>query len=198
MSQFNSRREHSRGFTLIEVMVAVAILTIGLMSTALLISRTLTDTDRARKMSLAALLASEKLEDLNRWPAADPHVAVPGGGVAGSLVVDTTANVNVGGVITPVNYFDDILEGQTAGAYSETVSGVDPVTGAVVFTTTTHAPDGTVTTTVSNAAPAPGTFKRRWIIEADQPVVGVRRITVRVTNNDPVRPVVFQMTTVRP
>jgi len=197
MSQFNKQKKAS-GFSLIEVMVAILILTIGLMSTAMLISRTLTTTDQARKMNLASLLASEKLEDLNRWPAADPHVAVPGGGVAGSLVADVTANVNIGGVITPVNYFDDILEGQTPGTYSETVSGVDPGTGAVIFTTTTHAPDGTIVTTVSNAAPAAGSFKRRWLIEANQPVAGVRRITVFVTNQDPVRPITFQMTTVRP
>lgn len=196
MSAFNKKQ--SRGFSLIEVTVAVGILAVGLMAAAALITRTLQDTARSREMSLAALLASEKLEDLNRWPAADPHVAVAPGATAGSLAADTTANVVVGGTVTTIAYFDDIVEGQTPGFFSETVSGVDPVSGGVVYTTTTHAPDGTVTTSVSGAAPAGSSFKRRWTIEGDQPVPGVRRVTVFVTNQDPTRLVTFQMSTVRP
>ncbi len=195
MYSFN---RNSRGFTLIEVLVAIAIVTVGLMATAALMSRTLQDTTRSRQMSLAAVLASEKLEDLSRWPAADPHVFAPAGGTAGSLVADVTANVVVGSTLTTVNYYDDVTEGLAAGSFSETVSGVDPVTGNVVYTTTTHAPDGSVTTTVSNTPPSQVTYKRRWLIEADQPVAGVRRITVRVTNQNPLQPVSFQMSTVRP
>ena len=43
-------------------------------------------------------------------------------------------------------------------------------------------------------------FKRRWIIEMDQPVTGVRRITVLVTleNQQVQPPVTFQMSMVRP
>ncbi|MGH9815389.1 MAG: type IV pilus modification PilV family protein [Candidatus Acidiferrales bacterium] len=196
MSAFNKKQ--SRGFSLIEVLVAVGILAVGLMAVAALITRTLKDTARSREMSLAALLASEKLEDLNRWPAVDPHVAVAPGATAGSLAADTTANVVVGGVATTVAYFDDIVEGQTPGFFSETVSGIDPVSGGVIYTTTTHAPDGTVTTTVSGAAPVGSSFKRRWTIEGDQPVAGVRQITVFVTNQDPAGAVTFQMSTVRP
>lgn len=187
-----------RGFTLLEVLVAIAVLSIGLMATAALISRTLQDTTRARQMNLAAVLASEKLEDLSRWPAADPHVAVPAGGTAGSLTADLTADVVVGPSVTRVNYYDDISEGLSPGSFSETVSGIEPGTGAVVYTTTTHSPDGSVTTSVSNSSPTEITYKRRWLIEADQPVPGVRRITVVVTNMDPVRPIRFQMSTVRP
>jgi prepilin-type N-terminal cleavage/methylation domain-containing protein len=193
---YKSLHKRSSGFTIIEVVVATVILSIGLLAAAMLVTRTLQDTVRARQISLAALLASEKLEDLNRWPAADPHVLAPGG-VAGDLANDTTANVVVGGVATPVNYFDDVVEAQIAGSYSETVSGVD-AGGAPQFTTTTHAPDGTITTTFSAVAPARVTFKRRWQIEGNQPVVGVRRITVFVTNLDPNNPVTFQISTVRP
>ncbi|MGH9793182.1 MAG: type IV pilus modification PilV family protein [Candidatus Acidiferrales bacterium] len=196
MSAFNKKQ--SRGFSLIEVMLAVGILAVGLMAVAALITRTLKDTAQSREMSLAALLASEKLEDLNRWPATDPHVTVGPGLTAGSLAADTTANVVVGGVATTIAYFDDIVEGQTPGFFSETVSGIDPVSGGVIYTTTTHAPDGTVTTSVSGAAPAGSSFKRRWTIEGDQPVPGVRRITVFVTNQNPAGPVTFQMSTVRP
>lgn len=196
MSAFNKKQ--SRGFSLIEVLVAVGILAVGLMAVAALITQTLKDTARSREMSLAALLASEKLEDLNRWPAADPHVAVAPGATVGSLAADTTANVVVGGVATTVAYFDDIVEGQAPGFFSETVSGIDPVSGGVIYTTTIHRPDGTVTTNVTGAAPVGSSFKRRWTIEGDQPVPGVRRITVFVTNQDPAGAVTFQMSTVRP
>jgi len=44
------------------------------------------------------------------------------------------------------------------------------------------------------------TFDRRWVIEQDQPVPGVRRITVLVTLMDKsIQPsVTFQMSMVRP
>jgi prepilin-type N-terminal cleavage/methylation domain-containing protein len=190
--------KHLRGFTLLEVLVAIGVLSIGLMATAALISRTLQDTVRSRQMSLAAVLASEKLEDLSRWPASDPHVAVPTGGTAGSLTDDVTADVVVGVSVTRVNYFDDVSEGLTPGSFSETVSSLDPTTGRLVYTTTTHSPDGSITTSISDTPPIQISYKRRWLIEADQPVPGVRRITVVVTTLDPVRPVRFQMSTVRP
>jgi hypothetical protein len=43
-------------------------------------------------------------------------------------------------------------------------------------------------------------FQRRWIIELNQPVTGVRRITVLVTctNGFVQPPVTFQMSMVRP
>ncbi|MCL6480950.1 MAG: prepilin-type N-terminal cleavage/methylation domain-containing protein [Firmicutes bacterium] len=195
MYRFN---KHLRGFTLLEVLVAIGVLSIGLMATAALISRTLQDTVRSRQMSLAAVLASEKLEDLSRWPASDPHVAVPPGGTAGSLTDDVTADVVVGASVTRVNYFDDVSEGLTPGSFSETVSSLDPTTGQLVYTTTMHSPDGSITTSISDTPPIQISYKRRWLIEADQPVPGVRRITVVVTTLDPVRPVRFQMSTVRP
>jgi hypothetical protein len=44
------------------------------------------------------------------------------------------------------------------------------------------------------------TFDRRWVIEQDKPVAGVRRITVLVTLRDLTvqPPVTFQMSMVRP
>jgi hypothetical protein len=44
------------------------------------------------------------------------------------------------------------------------------------------------------------TFSRRWVIEQDQPVAGVRRITVLVTLMDRTvqPPLTFQMSMVRP
>jgi prepilin-type N-terminal cleavage/methylation domain-containing protein len=194
------RGRTTAGFSLIEVVIAIAILAVGMLSIAALMAQTMSGANRSKYMSLASTLASEKLEDLSRWPASDPHVLVPGGGTAGSLTADVVQNVTVGTTVTPVNYFDDVVTAVAGGSFSETVSGVDPISGAPQYTTTTHAPDGTVSTTVTNSPPTQVTFKRRWVIEQDQPVAGVRRVTVLVTLQDPSvqPPVTFQMSMVRP
>jgi hypothetical protein len=101
-----------------------------------------------------------------------------------------------------VNYYDDVEISDSSGAVSETISQV--ISGSTSYKTTSHNPDGTITTsnsTSNTAADANATsFHRRWTIEMDQPVTGVRRITVLVTlNNSLVQtPVTFQMSTVRP
>jgi hypothetical protein len=140
-------------------------------------------------MALATTLASEKLEDLNRWTAADPHVAV-----GGSLSTDTTVGT--------VKYYDDIDLSNTTGQVSETVA----VTGG--YSTVVHMATGEVDNN-NNTAPPSGVgvvaFHRRWLIESN-PVVngvtltGIRRVTVTISlNNSSVRPVVtYQMSTVRP
>jgi len=73
MDAFKSHRK-SRGFTLLETLIAIAILTIGLLSIALLVARATASSNTSRYMSTQSLLASEKLDDLkqhlarrNRW-----------------------------------------------------------------------------------------------------------------------------------
>src|SRR6266478_5903918 len=83
MSHHKPKRQ--RGFTLIETLAAILVLTIGLVGLAVLMSNMMTGGARSRYMSEAAMLASEKLEDLERYPAADPDVAVTSGATAGTL-----------------------------------------------------------------------------------------------------------------
>ncbi len=200
MSRSLHSRVPARGFTLAEVIVAIAVLAIGLMAMAFLMAQTMSGTDRSKYMSLAATLASEKLEDLNRWPASDPNVAVTTASTAGSLTADIVQNVTVGASTNDVNYFDEIMFSAAGGAISEMVSGLD-ATGNAVYTTTSHQPNGRINISTSTL---PGStalaFKRRWLIEKDAPVPGVRRITVLVFLEDQtVRPPVsFQMSMVRP
>ena len=71
MAQYQYRqprlnRHSSRGFTLVEVLVASVVLVIGVVSVAGLIGSTLGGTSRSGYMNQAASLATEKLEDLNR------------------------------------------------------------------------------------------------------------------------------------
>jgi len=184
-----SKRTRSAGFSLLETLLALTILAIGLSAMASLVGQTLQGTENARYMALATTLASEKLEDLNRWTAVDPHVAT-----GGSLTTDTT--------VSTINYYDDIDLSNTTGQVSETValsSGYSSVihksTGEVIASSNTAAPSGTGMVA----------FHRRWLIEAS-PVVngitltGIRRVTVFVSlNNTAIRPIIsYQMSTVRP
>lgn len=204
MATLNSltSKHASRGFTLIETLVAMFVLAVGLVSLAGLGAQMVTTTSNSHYASVAADLASEKLEDLNRWPTFDPNVYAASASTAGSLTSDQSANVTSGGIGPElVNYYDDVTIADTSGAISETVSLV--VSGSPSYKTTTHNPDGTITTSTSTAAPSligSLDFHRRWTIEMDQPVTGIRRVTVLVTlQNQMVHPpVTFQMSMVRP
>jgi prepilin-type N-terminal cleavage/methylation domain-containing protein len=188
METSKSRRKAkaSAGFALIETMIAIFILGVGLLGAAALLAQLAGNSTRSRYMSTEALLASEKLDDLNRLPSIDPAIAVTAGNSAGSLNADLTASVTVGAVTETVDYFDTVQISSGNGSMVETVSGKDPL-GNNTFTSTTHAPDGTVTNVISTTPP-PGTgdmlsFKRRWIIEQNVPGLPVesRRITVLVS-----------------
>lgn len=192
-----------QGFTLVETLVAMLVLSVGLVALGGLAGQTINGTARSRYLAVAADLASEKLEDLSRWPTFDPNVYAAPGTTVGSLTSDTSANVTSGGIPSElVNYSDDVEMSDSNGAVSETVSQV--ISGSTSYKTTSHNPDGTISTSTSTSATAADAnaigFHRRWAIEMDQPVTGLRRITVLVTlDNQYMRPPVsFQLTMVRP
>jgi hypothetical protein len=186
-----------------EVAVALFVLAVGLASVAALLADAIGSTSRTEYMTQAATLASEKLEDLNRYPAGDPNVAVTSGTTAGSITADTSASVTSNGVTENVNYMDEVFYSPTEGAVSETLSGLD-TNGNPSYTTTSYTPNGSIATatTGNRASLTSGAiyFKRRWVIEANEPVSGLRRITVYVfLENQSVAPnVSFQMSLVRP
>jgi Tfp pilus assembly protein PilV len=185
------KQRHSRGFTLVEVVVASFILIVGIVAVAGVVGSTLGNTARSEYMTQAATLATEKLEDLNRFPPSDANVTVTNGVSAGSLTADTAG------------YFDEVYFSPAQGAIVETTTGLD-ANGNLQYTTTTYTPDGQMSVPVkTTAAPSSSgstVFNRRWIIEQDQPVVGVRRVTVLVTllHQTAASAVTFQMSMVRP
>lgn len=193
----------SRGFTVVEVLVASFVLIVGLAAVAGLVGSVLGNTARSEYMTQAATLATEKLEDINRYPPTDPNVAVTSGTSAGSLTSDILQDVTVNGVTEAVNYYDEVFFAAAEGALAETTTGFDG-NGNLQYSTITYTPDGNMSAPVLSPAPPNNTgaivFKRRWIIEINQPVTGVRRVTVLVTfNNQQVQPpVTFQMSMVRP
>jgi type II secretory pathway pseudopilin PulG len=179
MSPRKSRKDI--GFTLIETMVAILILLVGLVGTAALMSTTVNTTARSHLMSTAAMLASEKLEDLDRFDKLDPPVAA-----GGSL------GANAAG------YFDNVQISVDNGVIAETTST------AGISTSYVQQPGGNITVTQGAGLPAATpdtlTFNRRWVVTADTPVKGVRTVTVLVTATSlTITPqVTFQMSMVRP
>ena len=200
-SQFNKHAVN--GFTLAEVMVALVVLVIGLLSVAALFATTIKGTAGTEYMTQAATLATEKLEDLSHYASVDPHVAVTTGTTAGSITADTNASVTSSGNTLGIYYFDEVFFSPTQGTVSEGISQVNS-SGTLQYITTQNQPNGIIPppTTTTRAALVSGSiyFKRRWVIEKDQPIVGLRRITVWVSlENLSIAPdVQFQMSIIRP
>lgn len=206
MDELLLRRKHcnQRGFTLLETLIAITILSVGLLGMAALMAKTTASASTSRYLSTQSLLASEKLDDLTGRSSLDPDIAVPNGTSSGSLTADGSQSVTVSGVTSNVDYYDQMDISNGNGAITELLTTVDSA-GQVVYETIVHNPDGTVTETNSTTPPAAPTgtsdtlgFHRRWVIENDTPIVGVKRITVSVTvlTQPPVP--AFQMSTIRP
>jgi len=203
------------GFTLLEVVVAIALLTVGMLSLAALAGTMMTTGNRSKYMSLEALLASEKLEDLNHYSHSMAEVCIPtGSSSVGSLTSDvlqtTTCPASLGGDSDSIAYYDDVsinfsngttdCTSTTGSCFAETIASQSG--GTTQYTTTYHSPDGFITTAApTSTAPSNMTFHRRWVIEGNSPATGVNRVTVLVTlNSTNIQPFngSFQMSMVRP
>jgi type IV pilus modification protein PilV len=161
------------GFTLIETMVSIAVLTVGLLSVAALMSQTADTSAHSRYMSTASMLASEKLEDLSRFPSTNP-------------------------AITAGTYTDVVQISSDQGTINETTStgGVSTLYTQTPGGTITVTPGAGLPAATSTTL----TFNRQWTIVANSPVTGVSTITVLVTlaNTGLNPPVTFQMSMVHP
>ncbi len=206
----------ARGFTLLEVMIATSILVIGVTALASLATVMLTRGRQSKYINLAGALASEKLEDLSRWNPSAQQICIPDSDTSeGSLTSPISKPISCfGETASNISYFDDvnvnfISNGNCSSVgtvcFAETVSSV-ATNGTTTYYTTYHSPSGMIpgasdahTLYSSTTAPASMTFHRTWLIEANTPVSGTRRITVLVTLTDQsVKPgVSFQMSMVR-
>jgi prepilin-type N-terminal cleavage/methylation domain-containing protein len=195
------KKRIQRGFTLIEVLLAIAVLTFGLLALAGFIAQMSVGTNQTRYMQLAAMLASEKLEDLNRIPNIDPAMANNGG----SLTSNTQATFATAGTNEVFAYNDQVQISTTNGLAREVIVGTD-TTGTVGFWEISTSPNGTANSVFTVGVPAATAddliFTRRWAVEVDKPAVGLRRITVLVSLVSPIdvggKVSNFQATMVRP
>jgi prepilin-type N-terminal cleavage/methylation domain-containing protein len=177
------RTRRIRGFALIETIIAIVILAVGLLGVAALLAKVSGTSVDSRYMGTQVMLASEKLEDLNRAPKA---TLVPGGGLA--------ANTGAYGtywdqVQISSNGSNDLPQPDKATIVNDTLNGAAP------------------------AAPSADmiVFTRRWLIEQDValPAVpgaaagttGTLRVTVIVipqTGTQQEQAQTFQVSLVRP
>jgi hypothetical protein len=204
-------------------MIATVVLLIAMTALAGLAAIMLTRGRQSRYMNIAETLASEKLEDLNRWNIYSQPICVPTGSTSeGSLVPTSTPTASIsctGETANTIAYYDDISIDFTTssgscgsynnGCFAETISCI--VGGVAGFCTTSHSPAGQIpgaTDGSSNPVFTSGStppdqsalaFHRNWLIEANTPITGTRRITVLVTLKDQsVKPgVSVQMSMVR-
>ena len=196
------RKKRQGGFTILEVLAAIIILTIGATAVAGLAGVLLTRGRQSKYMTLAATLASEKLEDLSHWPSnastatgvdlSSPQICVPSPATTeGSLSSNVTTSITCNGNTATVSYFDyvsiDITDGSAcltpgAGCFAETTSST--VSGVTTYYTTYHSPNGQIappSVTGSTTAPANfSTFQRNWLIEANTPVASTQSAGVYI------------------
>jgi type IV pilus assembly protein PilV len=191
------RRRKQRGFTLIEVLGAIFLLAFGLLALAGFLSQMNLDTNQTRYMEVAAMLASEKLEDLSRVPNVNAAMANSGG----DLGSDSQATYN--GQL--VAYYDQVQISTDNGAATEVIVGTS--NGQNGYWTVTHTAAGAASSVFATGTPTNPTsdmlvYKRRWTVEVDQPVAKLRRVTVLVTLLSPAetgtKTAQFQATMVRP
>jgi len=93
-------RQSTRGFTLIEVMIVISILTFGLLSLATMQIKAMHGSDRGRHATNAAAIAENRMEQFQQDPWAD----IP---VTGGFVADTAAQNTIkldGGSISERDY----------------------------------------------------------------------------------------------
>lgn len=200
---YTSKTKRAEGLTLLEVMVSITILSIGLLAVALLVSSTMQSGTQARYMNMANVLASEKLDNLNKYPSTDPNVACAG--TCGALTGPATCAAGD-------DYCDQVTVNEATGANYETQTQV--VNNTPQTTTIVHTAIGCVDTpTNCGVAPPAGggsSFTRRWQITANPTITavaggtttitGARRVTVRVNVNGQsgASAVSFQISMVRP
>ena len=151
---------------------------------------------------MATTFASEKLEDLNRWPTWDPHVCAASGthggqpdrGRAGGQR-HLQRDHRHGGLLRRRGDF------RFSGAVCETVSSERRRPDLYLDVPHTGRSHDHLDQHTANAIDVGAVaFHRRWTIEKDQPITGVKRITVLVTlsNGYMNPPISVQESTVRP
>lgn len=70
--------ENQKGFTLVELLVAILLLTVGIFAVIAMQTTSMNATSIAMRLSVATSLAQEVLEDIASWPPNDPRLTPTG------------------------------------------------------------------------------------------------------------------------
>jgi len=214
------KAEVEAGFTLLEVMVALMVLTVGLMSIALLMANVYKQTVRSRYASLASMMATEKMEDLLSYGQSDPRAHLAGGTLTTSIstatLSDTPVNASWNGGTVTVDYYDTVTlnnsSSTTTPAMQETLEILTTTTPATVeYVTQSFYANGILQwdsatgppyypSAPTTTAPSGETFLRTWQIQSNTPATNLTTITVLVALIDSTMnpPVSTQISAVRP
>jgi len=192
----NRKSTSNNGLSLARVFIKVSIVAVSMVSTAVLLARISPDSRRSREWSLAGKLAAEKIEELKRLPADDPRLAVTDGKMAGCLTSNVSQEVGVGPGRSMVKYYDEVVVGDRAASSA----AANPTTTKPAFRDATPKPGTTFGETTNPNEPARTAFNRRWLIQKDVPVAGVKRVTVVVSleGGDRKPPVTYQLSAAWP
>lgn len=173
------------GFSVLEVMVALFVLLFGFISMAQLIATSIVVNRNSFRLTSLTQLAAEKLEELRSMPldnerfevVGNPEFATATLASVGSLTADTTQTLqDSGGVPHTVSFYDWVFVDQRAGSITRT-AGPGDTDG---YNSVTRTLAGSSSLVTQESAPTRVSYRRRWLIEGNQPLPGNIRITVEL------------------
>jgi type IV pilus assembly protein PilV len=91
MKMIMTKNKGQRGFSLLEVLIAVSILAIGLLAAASMQTTAINSNGIANRISVTSALAQEVMEDIMAWSASDAHFATSSSGSTYDLDLNTAA-----------------------------------------------------------------------------------------------------------
>lgn len=153
-------RKQQQGFTLVEVLVAIAVLTIGLLATAYMQAQSIEGNAQAIRTTKAATWAQDRIETLQALPYVLPN--------------------------DHADLQDDSIVGVAAGVTGLNCTDTTAIPGMVIPPMPACLADGGPVTQVNKD----GVYTVFWNVADNYPVFGSKtiRVLVRRSNSEPWRP----------